>query len=98
MILTLSQVLDQLLEMICTVTYMDSIIFFVKTSSNSLFKPVFMVSERTRLGRWLTFLSLSTSSSSSIILNNEVKTEKGKKLVKVLYVLAVNNQNLKFEE
>ena len=57
-----------------------------------------MVSERTRLGRWLTFLSLSTSSSSSIILNNEVETEKGKKLVKVLYVLAVNNQNLKFEE
>ena len=52
-----------------TKTYMDSIILFVKISSNSLFKPVFMVSERTRLGRRLIFLSASTSSSSSIILN-----------------------------
>lgn len=71
---------------------MDSIIFFVKTSSNSLFKPVFIASERTRLGRWLIFLSASTSSSSSIILNKGSRSRAKNYLVKLVYILVIGKK------
>ena len=69
-----------------TKTYMDSIIFFVKISSNSLFKPVFMVSGRKdKAGETI---DISVSFNFFIFINYSKQRQMQRKknyLVKLIY-------------